>query len=232
MIQQSPEWWAAKRGKATASRIGDLMQRNKPKKGQTVGEWSARRQNYLREKVAERITGRNRDRKKVASLEHRLELEPEARAAYAFYSDVPVELTLVGFIDHPRIPNAGASPDSLVNDDGGLELKCLDPETMIDLWLEGGFDEDYIYQSHFGIACTERKWWDLAAYCPEMPEEGKLFVQRIERDDIKIAHIEKTVIEFLAEVDEKVAQVRGAMQSKSVLTTQLESSLASLHVVH
>lgn len=230
MDQQSAEWWQAKLGKASASRIGDLMRRNKPKKGEQVGAWSADHKNYVREKVAERITGRNRDRRKVASLEHRLELEPEARAAYAFYSESPVTLQLVGFIDHPRIPNAGCSPDSLVNEDGGLELKCLDPETMIDLWLVGGFNEDYIYQSHFGIACTERYWWDLAAYCPEMPEELKLFVQRIHRDDIKIATIERAVIEFNEEVDLKVAQLHGLMRSVPPLQTALEGSLESLRV--
>src|SRR5690242_1554086 len=112
MDQQSPEWWAARCGKVTASRIGDLMARNQPRKGQTVGEWSAKRNNYLAEKVAERITGKPRERKRVASLDHRRELEPDALRAYQFYCDS--EIDLVGFIEHPRIPNAGASPDGLV----------------------------------------------------------------------------------------------------------------------
>jgi hypothetical protein len=230
MDQHSPEWWAARLGKVTASRIGDMMARNQPRKGQTVGDWSAKHNNYLREKVAERITGKPRDRKKVASLDHRLEIEPDARVAYEFYSDNPV--VEVGFIEHPRIPNAGASPDGLVGSDGGQEIKCLDPENHIELITAGGIDQDYLYQCQFGMACTDRLWWDFVAFCPEMPEEGKLWVQRVDRDIILIAEIERNVIEFLTEVDQRVAQVQAIMRGSTPLETALESSLSSLHLVH
>lgn len=222
MEQHTQEWWDDRRGKATASRMGDLMRRLKR------GGWGADRDNYLREKVAERITGKNRDRKKVASLDHRLELEPDARAAYEFYYECDV--TTVGFIDHPRIPNAGASPDGLVGSEGGLEIKCLDSQGHIDLILAGGIDEDYILQCHFGMACTGRQWWDFVAFCPEMPEEGKLWVQRVERDEAKIAEIESAVIEFLAEVDQKVEQVRATLRGSSSLEQALSSSLDQLGV--
>lgn len=220
MDQHTQEWWDARLRKVTASRIGDITRRLKR------GGWGADRENYLREKVSEWVTGKNRDRKKVASLDHRLELEPEARAEYEF--DYECEVITVGFIDHPRIPNAGASPDGLVGSDGGLEIKCLDSQGHIDLILAGGIDEDYLLQCHFGMACTERQWWDFVAFCPEMPPEGRLWVQRVERDDAKIAEIESTVIEFLAEVDQKVQQVRAALRGSTSLETALEGSLASL----
>lgn len=228
MEQHSQEWWNARLGKVTASRIGDLMARNQPRKGKTVGEWSAKHNNYLAEKVAERITGKARDRKKVASLDHRLDLEPDARAAYEFYYER--EIILAGFIDHPRIPNAGASPDGLVDTEGGTEIKCLDPEGHIELIRAGGIDQDYLYQCHFGMACTDRLWWDFVAFCPEMPEEGKLWVQRVDRDIILIAEIERNVIEFLDEVDRQVAEVKSLMLGQSPLTAALEGSLASLSV--
>ena len=230
MDQHSQEWWDARCGKVTASRVGDLMARNQPRKGKTVGEWSARHNNYLEEKIAERITGKPRDRKKVASLAYRLELEPDARIAYEFYFDYQV--VQVGFIEHPRIPNFGASPDGLVGVDGGQEIKCLDPETHIRLIRAGGVDQDYIYQCQTGMACTDRKWWEFVAYCPEMPEEGKLWVQRIERDDVVIADIETSVIDFLTEVDRAVAEVQMLMRGSSPLEHALEGSLASLHLVH
>lgn len=229
MDQHTAEWWEARRGKVTASRIGDIMGRKKGRKGEP-GDWTAKRQNYLDEKVAERITGKNRDRKKVASLDHRLELEPDARAAYEFYSDNT--LTLVGFIDHPTIPDSGASPDSLVNDNGGLEIKCPDSTTHIDILLAGDIDRDYFYQCQFGMACTGRAWWDFVSFDPDQREELKLFVKRIDRDDAVIADIEQNVIQFLAEVDQKVAQVLALIDNKTPLTTALESSLASLHLVH
>ena len=228
MQQRSEEWFAARCGKVTASRIGDLMARNQPRKGQAVGDWSAKRNNYLREKVAERITGKPRDRRKVASLDHRIELEPDAQAAYEFYRDV--EVAQVGFIEHPRIPDFGSSPDGLVGIAGGWEGKCPDPENHIEIITAGVIDIGYLYQCESGMACTDREWWDFTSFCPEMPEELKLYVQRIERDEELIANIERNVIEFLAEVDQKVAEVKALMRGKTPLSVALEGSLASLQV--
>lgn len=221
MEQRSLEWWQARCGKVTASRIGDVMAR-------TQKGWGAPRKHYLAEKVAERITGKPRDQRKVASLDHRLELEPDARAAYEFYSDNVVEL--VGFIEHPRIPNAGASPDGRVLPKGGLEIKAPDEEAHIEILTAQTIDLGYLYQMQFNMACAEADWWDFASFNPNMPEELKLYVQRVERDDVLIATIETNVIEFLAEVDQKVAQVMALMNNSTPLTVALESSLESLQV--
>lgn len=220
MIQRSEEWFQARVGKVSASRIGDLMAR-------TQKGWGAPRKHYLAEKVAERITGKPRDRRKVASLDMRLELEPEARAAYEFYRDV--EVVEVGFIEHPLIPNAGASPDGRVLPKGGLEIKSPDEEQHIELLISQAVDLGYVYQVQFNIDCCEADWWDFASYCPNMPEELKLYVQRFERDDVMIRRINQAVIEFLAEVDEKVAQVRALMRGSTPLETALASSLALVH---
>jgi hypothetical protein len=222
MEQRSPEWWAAKVGKVGASRIGDLTRKTQK------GAWSADRTKYLRDKVAERVTGKPREGKRVASLDHRVDLEPDARAAYSFYFDL--EPVLVGFIDHPRIPNAGASPDSLVGDDGGLEIKCPDVPAHLDLITAGDIDRDYILQCQFGMACTDRKWWDFISFNPDMPEMGRIFRKRIERDDALIAMIEQAVIEFNAEVDRRVEEVLAAMRGTTALEVQLAGSLASLNV--
>lgn len=222
MQQHSAEWWAIRCGRVTASRVGDVMARTQK------GAYTAARGHYLKEKVAERITGKPRDRRRVKSLDDRLDLEPDARAAYEFYSDAIVELA--GFIEHPSIPFAGASPDGLVGTDGGIEIKCCDPEQHLEIITAEAIDPDYIYQCHFNIACTERLWWDFTAFNPEMPEELKLWVKRIERDDILIAKMEHEVVEFLAEVDQKVAQVRGLIDNKTPLTVALEESITSLRV--
>ena len=100
MLQRSPEWWAARCGKCTASRVGDVI-------ATTRNGWGAARGKYLEQLVCERLTGRNQDNKVIRSLEARAELEPEARAAYSFYTDNDIEL--VGFVEHPKIVNSGAS---------------------------------------------------------------------------------------------------------------------------
>jgi hypothetical protein len=217
MDQRSPEWYAARCGKVTASRIGDVLAR-------TQKGWGAPRKHYLNALVGERLTGRPSPQRIVASMERRLELEPEARTAYEFYSDN--EVTEVGFIEHPTIPNAGCSPDGLIGDDGGLEIKNCDPATHNDILLTGQIDKGYIYQCDFGMACTGRKWWDFVSYEPFMPEELKLFVKRIYRDDGRIAEIDLAVIEFLAEVDHKVEQLLALTRDKSPLEVSLEKSLS------
>lgn len=222
MIQGSPEWFAARSGCVTASRIGDIMARTQR------GAFTAARGHYLKEKIAERITGKPRDIRRVKSLDDRRDLEPDARAAYEFYTDSIVET--VGFIEHPRIPHAGCSPDGRVNPKGGIEIKALDAEQHLELITADAINPDYLWQCHFNIACCDADWWDLTAFNPDMPEELKLFVKRIERDDSLIATIETNVIEFLAEVDQKVAQVRGLMQGKTPLEVALSSSLESLQV--
>lgn len=223
MQQGTAEWFQARVGCVTASRIADVMARTK--KG-----WGAARGHYLAEKVAERLTGKPRDRKRVPSLDYRLDLEPDARAAYEFYRDV--EVVQVGFINHPRIPEAGCSPDGLVGTDGGLELKCLDEEGHIEMLTAQVIDQGYVYQMQFNITCTQRNWWDFGSFCPNMPEELKLYVQRVERDDALIAEIETNVIQFLEEVDQKVAQVKALMRGSTPLEHALESSLESIGIVH
>lgn len=231
MEQRSDEWFAARCGKATASKVGCLMRRNKPKKGQVLGDRPAAYHNYLKEKVAERVTGKSRDRKEIFSLTQRLDLEPDARDAYKYYYSG--DLQLVGFIDHPRIPMAGASPDALVLPNGGTEFKCLDAEQHLEFITTGYIDPDYVWQCYFNISCRdEAEWWDLCSFNPDMPEDAKLWRRRIERDDSIIAAVDQAVIEFNEEVERRVREVLAAVKGRSPVESALESSLASLHLVH
>lgn len=199
LIQRSPEWYAVRCGKVTASRIGDLM-------ATTAKGWSARRMRYMEEIVAERMTGKPVI-KQVASMNARIEMEPDARAAYEFYSDNTVDL--VGFIAHPTIKMAGCSPDGLVGDEGGLEIKCPDSSTHIEMLKTRIVDPDYILQCQFAMACSGRLWWDFVSFDPRMQEEEfKLFRRCLNRDSGLIGRVEGAVRDFLAEVDAEVAKLR------------------------
>lgn len=226
LIQRSDEWRDARCGCVTASSVSDIVARNKPKKGQTVGEYSARRANYFDAIVAERMTGKPQDWKEVWSLTQRSELEPEARDCYSFYSGNEVQL--VGFVQHPKIGNAGASPDGLIDADGMLEIKCLDPKNHLKLF-EGdeSIMREYLPQMDFGLACTGRQWCDFLSYCPWMKEERfKSFIQRVPRNEKRIASLEISVEEFLAEVDAKIGRLLAIAAGKTPLEVVLEKSLA------
>jgi len=198
-VQGSAEWNQLKCGWIGASRIGDML-------ATTKNGWAASRKNYFNELLAQRLTGRRTSRY-IYSLNNRLEMEPEARSAYEFYTGNDV--VEVGFIPHPRIDRAGASPDGLVGEDGGLEIKCCDAGAHLAMIETGIIDSAYLYQCQFGMACAERSWWDFVAYHPDMPEELKFWTKRIERDDHCIAKIEKAVREFDAEIEAKSAALRN-----------------------
>ena len=115
MLQRSDEWFTARAGKVTASRVADLM-------AKTKSGYSASRQNYMAQLICERLTGKPADSFTSAAMQRGTEKEPEARAIYMLESGEIVEEC--GLVLHPDIPDFGASPDGLIGVDGLLEIKC------------------------------------------------------------------------------------------------------------
>lgn len=207
MIEQGTDEWLAQRcGKVTASKIADLMAKNKS------GGFASTRANYKAQLVAERLTGRVAESYTNGAMQWGTATEPEARRAYEFFVDRDVQE--VGFIPHPTINMAGASPDGLVGSDGLLELKCPLTATHIETLLSGSIPDKYRKQMMFQMACTGRQWCDFASYDPRMCESMRLFVQRVERDEDEIKEIEEAVQNFLADLDETVAQLRARYEVK------------------
>lgn len=197
--QGSPEWFAARCGLVTASRISDLIARTK-------SGWGASRGNYMASLIAERLTGVPQDTYQNAAMIHGIETEPQARAAYEFFTDTTVEQ--VGFVKHPVIGDSGASPDGLVGTDGLVEIKCPNTATHINTLLSGTVETKYIVQMHWQMVCADRKWCDFVSYDPRLPSDLSLFVKRINCDGTMIAELEKAVVEFLDELDAKLAALR------------------------
>lgn len=200
MDQRTAEWFAARCGKATASRIADIVARTKT-------GWGASRANYAAQLVSERLAGIQEEGFASAAMKWGTECEPEAREAYCFREDADV--VEVGFIDHPSIAMAGASPDGLVDEDGLVEIKCPNTATHIATLLGGTIPSKYETQMLWQMACTGRQWCDFASYDPRLPESMRLFVRRLHRDEAAIAKLEADVAEFLAEVDATVAELRA-----------------------
>jgi predicted phage-related endonuclease len=139
-------------------------------------------------------------------MEWGTEQEPHARAAYSARTGELVEE--VGFIQHPRLEHAGASPDGLVNDEGLVEFKCPATSTHLDTLLAGEVPTKYIPQIQFQMACTGRKWCDFVSYDPRLPEHLRMFVKRVERDEKYITTLEGEVKTFLAELNEKLEKLQ------------------------
>ena len=189
MQQGTDEWFAARLGKVTASRAADVM----TKKG------SAARANLLAQLVLERLTNTKGESFSSAAMQWGVDQEPFARAAYEAHSGVWVDT--VGFVQHPTIERAGASPDGLVGHDGLVEIKCPNTATMIDTLLTGKVPSNYATQMQMQMACTGRAWCDYAVFDSRMPVKAQLFVKRVQRDQKFIDDLNKEIIEFLAEVE-------------------------------
>lgn len=205
MEQRSPEWFAARLGKATASKIADIM-------AKTKSGYSATRGNYAAQLITERLTGNVAESFTNAAMQWGTETEPRARAAYEFLHGVTVEET--GFVDHPKLAMSGASPDGLIGADGLIEIKCPNSATHL-ATLEGAkIDRKYLLQMQWQMACCERLWCDFASYDPRVPLPMQLHVQRIERDNELIAEIESEVGTFLTEIEERVENLRARYLEK------------------
>ncbi|WHL17671.1 lambda exonuclease family protein [Stenotrophomonas acidaminiphila] len=155
--QRSPEWYAARRGVPTASEFGNIIT---PKKG----EYAAAADTYINQLIDELMrpdagqafTGnRHTERGEL--------LEDDARELYAFENELAPQQ--VGFILNDA-GTLGCSPDSLIGEDGGLEIKCPDGPTHVKWVRAGGIPDEHKPQVHGSLIITGRAWWDFLSYCP------------------------------------------------------------------
>ena len=198
--QRTEEWFAERMGKATGSRIADIVR--KTKSGP-----AASRKNYLAQLICERLTGYREETFQSGAMAWGNDTEPQARTAYEFYRDA--EVKGVGFIQHPRINESGASPDGLVGNEGLVEIKCPNTATHLETLRVGRIAPDYIIQMQWQMACTDRSWCDFVSFDPRLPAAMQMFCQRIERDDERIADLESEVEAFLGELHAAVSDLEA-----------------------
>ena len=147
MIEAGTDAWVQSRlGRVTASRIADVTARTK-------SGWGASRANYAAELIAERLTGIPAESYKSAAMQWGSDHEAEAIAAYVFMHDATV--TPAGYIDHPTIAMAGATPDGFAAPDGLIEVKAPLTATHIETLLEQKVPEKYFKQIQFQMAVPQ-----------------------------------------------------------------------------
>jgi putative phage-type endonuclease len=190
--QGSPEWFAMRCGKVTASRIADVMAKpREPGKGMRV--------NYMWQLVTERDTGLPMKTYQSKTMAEAHEWEPMARAAYTFRTDQEVEQ--VAFVDHPDIPMCGCSPDGLVGRDGLVEIKCPELTAHYDALIKEAIPGEYFKQMQFQMACTGRRWCDYVSFNADLPERRRIKIIRVDRDSTAISVMEAEVRGFQTQID-------------------------------
>jgi len=192
MQQGSPEWFAARIGKITASRVADVVARTK-------SGYAASRDNYMMELLCQRLIGKAEEGFTNAAMQRGAELEPVARGCYEALEGVMVEE--VGLIDHPTIKHFAASPDGRIGKIG-LEIKCPNTKQHVEFLRTGKPDSRYQWQMCAQISCCGFDCVDFVSFDDRMPKELQCAKTRFMRDDVRIAEMEAEVKKFLAELDE------------------------------
>lgn len=210
--QRSAEWFAERAGQITASQMHTAMLprdrepfKSGPRKGQEKPPPKALI-DYAYQLAAERLTGKPRKQIKAAALQWGQDVEPAAVAAYQ--AETGVIVTACGFVQHPEYDFIGASPDFLVDDDGGGEVKSPESSEVHLETLLTGLPPEHIEQIQGGLWVTGRKWWDFVSYHPDFPAKYRLYVQRVERDEAFIAGLESACLALEADVQEILQQLQ------------------------
>jgi len=200
MEQRTDEWFRARAGKVTASRVADII-------AKTKSGYSTTRDNYMAELICQRLTGTVGESYQNAAMAWGTNTEPFARAAYVSAKGTGVEE--IGFVPHPTIEKAGASPDGLIGEDGLIEIKCPMTNTHMNMILEQEIPTKYHVQMQWQMACTGRQWCDFVSFDPRMPEHMQLYIHQVKRDQKMIDNLEAEVIKFLKEMDDKIEKLNS-----------------------
>lgn len=201
VAQGSDDWREARSGLITASRFADVIAVRRD------GKPTAARAKYLRLLAFERLANAPVREIHSRSMEWGTELETFAREAYELETGRFV--TQAGLVIHPEHPFIGCSPDGLIGADGGLEIKCPHDETVhIGTWLDG-MPADHLPQVQGAMFVTGREWWDFVSYDPRQAEHLNLYVQRISRDQDYIDALEIGLLQFEAELQQLVEELKG-----------------------
>ena len=202
VIQGSPEWFAVRMGKITASRLGDIMRKTK------WGE-STYKSKVRLELAIERITGKSASSVVMnQAMRDGVEREPDARTL--FEAITGKEVALCGSFDHPTIVNTSASPDGLIRGENAcLELKSPTHSTHARNLMSDTMPKNYVYQVQWQIACTESDFAYFASYHPDFPKQLGLKWVRVEKDDSVIKSLEEEVRAFDISIEDLIIKIQN-----------------------
>lgn len=195
MVEQGTlEWFNLRLGKVTASELGQIVT---PSFELRTGKMPF---TYLCGKVYELRNRRAMPGFISYATEQGSMREDDAIPWYRLHTGKQV--ARVGFVeaDDPRF---GASPDGLIGEEGGVEIKCPGPEAHVSYVLNEKVPDDYLPQVHGSLYATGRAWWDFVSYRPDFDK----LVVRVHRDEEIIVKIEAALTAFYVRLDAAMRKI-------------------------
>lgn len=199
--QRSQEWHDVRRGKVTGTGFAKVLDRTQK------GAEGASRRAYRTQLVIERLTGCSMPGLYITqAMQWGMDQEPFAVRAYLDRHTICYE-NFPAFVERTDI-TVGVSPDGLLDENGLLEIKCLQAPNHLDYIRRRSLPAEYVPQVQGSLWVTERNWCDFVSYNPMFPTHLQLLVVRVWRDDKYIAMLEHQVALFLAEVEMEVESLK------------------------
>jgi putative phage-type endonuclease len=199
--QRSPEWFAARLGRLTGSRAGDMLATIR------TGEAAARRDLRI-QLVCERLTHTLQEDIYVnGAMQHGIDCEPLALAAYEALTGRMAVRT--GFLSHNTY-HVGCSLDGHIDGFVGiLELKCPKSATHLKYLRAGAVPSDYLPQIMHNLWVSGAQWCDFLSFDNRFPPPLQASLVRVHAADLDLASYAKAALAFLAEVDAEVTAVKA-----------------------
>ena len=171
--QRTDEWYAIRKGKMTASNAETIIANGKGL------------ETYIYNLMAEYYSSAEKENYINADMQRGIDLEPEARLEFEFYTDLDVQE--VGFIEYNDF--IGVSPDGLIGNDGLIEIKCPNDNIYFKLLLSNNIKPEYIAQMQMQMYVTDRQYCYFVSYNPNF--EKSLYIKKINRDEEMIEKLKK-----------------------------------------
>lgn len=156
--QGSDAWIAARLGLPTASQFHRILTPRTLK-------LSASSETYAHELLAEEMLGHPIDEQESQFMTRGSQMEIDAVKFYEFTQEVETQKVGLLLRDDGLV---GVSPDRLVGDDGGLEIKCYAAANHVGAMLNAE-EEKAKCQIQGCLWITGRAHWDRLSYNPELP---------------------------------------------------------------
>jgi hypothetical protein len=194
--QGSIRWLQSRNGIPTASEFDALV----------TPEWKIRTgespKTYLAKKVAEAWSGMPLPGWNTLDMEFGKILEDEALPFYTL--ETGIEVGRVGLITTDD-GTVGCSPDGMLPDGTGIEVKCPEAHTHVKYLLAGILPKDYAAQVMGAMFVTGAPHWTFMSYCRRFPA----LIVKVLRDDDALAALSAALEQFKVNMAEAIAHLEA-----------------------
>ena len=193
--QRDPEWFEARLGSPGGSGISKIIT--------TQGKKSKQADDYIMQLAGEIISGRREETYQSIHMLNGIDRENEARELFEFIHDVEVKQVALVYKDEQK--KFHVSPDGLIGNDSGIEIKAPIAKTQIKYLLNNKLPVEYFSQIQMSLYVCERKEWWFMSYYPGLPT----FELKVRRNEKFISALAKELDKFIDNLISTIRKIKG-----------------------